>query len=46
MTGASAAIYPAATMNNMAVLDETPQCPPLNALHKLWQFEPPYFVRK
>jgi len=34
MAGTGTAIYLAATMNNMAVLDETPQHPPLNALRK------------
>jgi len=34
MAGTGTAIYPATTMNNMAVLDETPQHPLLNALRK------------
>jgi len=34
MAGAGTTIYPIATMNNMAVLDEMPQRPPLNALRK------------
>jgi len=34
MAGAGTTIYPAATMNNMVVLDKTPQRPPLNALRK------------
>jgi len=32
MAGTSTAIYPAATMNNMAVLGKTSQHPPLNIL--------------